>query len=188
MNIDVKRKREKLNSFLRWTIYLLLMAADYIRMSTFQTDFPAPLCLLSIAVCISVFEDPFDAALTGCIAGFFIDNAEGTLVGLNAIIMMWCCLITSLLFYFIMRKHIVNVLLLVTATVVIQTGFRYLFYYAVWGYDGDGKLFPKEFVPIIIMTVMTVFIFYPVIKFLHKKLGKIDESYIEEKSEDIIRE
>lgn len=188
MNIDVKRRREKRNSVLRWILYFLLIALDYIRMSTIPTSFPTPLCLVTIALSISVFEDPFDSALTGCVAGLFLDSAEGTLIGLNGIIVMWCCLMTSLLFYFVMRRHIVNVVLLVTAAATVQTVFRYLFYYAIWGYDSSGTLFVHEFIPIIVTTVITVPIFYPIIKFLHKKLGRISENYIEEKSEDIVRE
>jgi cell shape-determining protein MreD len=139
-------------------------------------------------MCISVFEDPFDSALTGCAAGLMLDAAEGTLIGMNGIILMWCCLMSSLLFYFVMRKHIVNVLMISAATVFLQTGFRYLFYYFIWGYDSGGKIYLKEFIPVMITTVIFSAVMFPLIRFMHGKLGKIRETYVEEKSDDIVRE
>lgn len=188
MNIDLKRKKEKRNIAVRWILYYVIMAFEYILMTTIRTDIPAPLLILSTALSISVFEDPFDAAVLGCTAGLLIDSAEGTLIGLNAIILMWCCLMSSLLFYFVMRRHIANVLLLVSASVILQTGFRYVFYYFIWGYDSSGRILLEQFLPVIIMTIVSVLLVYPVIKLMQNKLGLIKETYIEEKSDDIVRE
>ena len=92
MNIDVKRKKEKRNKTIRWILYYILLVIEYIFMTTVQVNIPLPLFLLSTAMCISVVEDPFYSALTGCIAGLMLDAAAGTLMGMNGIIMMWCCL------------------------------------------------------------------------------------------------
>lgn len=188
MNIDLKRKKEKRNTAVRWILYYVIMAAEYLLMTTFRTDLPAPLLILATAMIISVFEDPFDAAVLGCTAGLLIDSAEGTLMGMNGIIVMWCCLMSSLLFYFVMRRHILSALLVVTAAAVLQTGFRYLFYYFIWGYDLKGQIFLGEFLPVVITTVISAFPIYPVIKLMQNKLGLIKETYIEEKSDDIVRE
>ena len=188
MNIDVKRKKEKRNAVMRWILYYVIMAAEYIFMTTFRFNVPLPLLILSTALSISVFEDPFDAAVLGCTAGLMLDSAEGTIIGMNGIIIMWCCMISSLMFYFIMRRHIVNVLLIVTASTLIQTGFRYIFYYSIWGYDKDFGILLHEFLPIVLMTIISAAVIYPFIKSLHGKLGIIRESYIEEKSDDIVRE
>ena len=188
MNIDLKRKKEKRNTVIRWVLYYFIMAAEYLIMTTLKTDLPSPLLILATAMIISVFEDPFDAAVLGCSAGLLIDSAEGTLMGMNCIIVMWCCLMSSLLFYFVMRRHILSALLVVTAAVTLQTGFRYLFYYFIWGYDLKGRLLLGEFLPVVITTVISVFPIYPLIKMMQNKLGLIKETYIEEKSDDIVRE
>lgn len=188
MNIDLKRKKEKRNIAVRWVLYYVMMAVEYVLMTTLKTDIPEPLLILATAMCISVFEDPFDAAVLGCTAGLLLDSAEGTLIGMNAIIIMWCCLMSSLLFYFVMRRHIVNVLMLVTAAALIQTGFRYIFYYFIWGYDSKGAILLEEFIPIVLMTVASALVLYPIIRFMHSRLGLIKETYIEEKSDDIVRE
>lgn len=188
MNIDVKRKKEKRNKTIRWILYYILLVIEYIFMTTVQVNIPLPLFLLSTAMCISVVEDPFDSALTGCIAGLMLDAAEGTLMGMNGIIMMWCCLTSSLLFYFVMRRHIFNVLLVNAAAVFIQTGFRYLFYYLIWGYERGGMIYLHEFLPVMLTTVVSAALIYPLVRLMNKRLGLIRESFIEEKSDDIVRE
>ena len=46
----------------------------------------------------------------------------------------------------------------------------------------------KEFIPIIILTIVTTVFIFPIIRLLSRRLGKIKENYIEEKSDDIVRE
>ncbi len=188
MNTDVKKKQERIRAAARWSIYYLALVIEYIFITTFPLDIPLPLLPLATALCISVFEDPFDSAVTGCATGLMIDAAEGTLIGMNGIIIMWCCLISSLLFYFVLRRHIVNIVLITAAAVFIQTGFRYIFYYFIWGYDESGKIYIREFLPIIVTTVISSPLFYLFVKMLHSKLGIINETYIEQKSDDIVRE
>lgn len=188
MNIDIKKKREKRNCIFRWIIYYLVLIIEYVFMTTFQINIPLPMLLVSTALCISMFEDPYYSAVTGCAAGLMLDAAEGTLIGMNGIILMWCCLMSSLLFYFVVRKHIFNIILIVTAAAFVQTGFRYIFYYSIWGYEKNGRIYLSEFLPVIISTVISVLIVYPFIKMLCKKLGEIKDTYIEEKSDDIVRE
>lgn len=188
MNIDIKRRKEKFRSVLRWAIYFLLLFIEYIVMTTMGAAHRIPLFIVSTAICIAVFEDPFNSALLGCIAGLMLDAAEGTIFGLNGIILTMCCLMTSLLFYFIMRRHIVNVLALTAATAFIQTGFRYIFYYSIWDYDSHGAIYLREVLPVIFFTVIASAVFYPLIRFLSSRLGVIRETYVEEKSENIVRE
>ena len=188
MNIDLKRKKEKRNTAIRWILYYVIMAAEYLLMTTLRTDMPAPLLILATAMIISIFEDPFDAAVLGCTAGLLIDSAEGTLMGMNGIIIMWCCLMSSLLFYFVMRRHIVNITAIIAASVILQTGFRYVFYYLMWGYDKNGQILLREFVPVVITTLLSTVVIYPLIRVMNAKIGLIKETYIEEKSDDIVRE
>lgn len=188
MNIEIKKKKEKKRAIIRWLLYFILLFAEYIFMTTMPSVKKMPLLLLATAICVSVFEDPFNSALLGCFAGLLLDTAEGTIFGLNGVILTMCCLMTSLLFYFIMRKHILNVLALTAVSVFIQTGFRYIFYYSVWGYDTDGTIYLKEIIPVMLMTVISAAAFYPLIKMMSEKLGIIKETYVEEKSENIVRE
>ena len=188
MNIDLKRKKEKRNSVIRWMIYMLIMVISYVYMTTTAFHFKALLLVIPTAMCISMFEEPFDSAVCGCVAGLLLDTAQGTLVGLSGIILLWCCLIASLLFHFFMRRHIINIIALNGAAILIQGIIHYFFYYAIWGYDVSGKIFIREFLPVMIYTEIVVIPMYFIVKFLVKHFGVIVESYIEEKSDDIVRE
>lgn len=188
MNIDLKRKKEKRNITVRWILYGLMLVISYVYMTTAPLEFRTPLFVIPIAMCISMFEEPFDAALVGCAAGLMLDSAQGTIVGLNGIIMLWCCLISSLLFHFFMRRYILSIMLVNFAAVLIQGIIHYFFYYAIWEHDESLGILLREFVPVMIYTEIAVIPFYFIINMLVKHLGVIVESYIEEKSDDIVRE
>lgn len=188
MNIDLKRKKEKRNAAVRWIIYMLILAVSYIYMTTTAFNFKAVLMVIPAAMCVAMFEEPFDSAICGCVAGLLLDTAQGTLVGLSGIILMWCCLIASLLFHFFMRRHIVNIIMLNAAAILIQGIIHYFCYYAIWGYDTSGRIFIDEFLPVMLYTEIAVLPMYFAVRFLVKRFGVIVESYIEEKSDDIVRE
>ena len=188
MNIDIKRKKEKRNTTLRWILYGVMLVLSYVYMTTAPLNLRTPLFVIPIAICISMFEEPFESAICGCLAGLLLDTAQGTLVGLSGIIMLWCCLFSSLLFHFFVRRHFLNIVILNAAAILIQGVIHYFFYYAIWEYDHSGKIFMNEFLPVMIYTEIAVLPFYFAVKFLVKHLGLIDENYIEEQSDDIVRE
>ena len=191
MNIDLKRKKEKRNTVIRWILYILLTVISYIYMTTAPQKLfmiRTPLFVIPMAMCVAMFEEPFDSAIMGCAAGLLLDTAQGTLIGLSGIIMLWCCLGASLLFHFFMRRHIINIIALNAAAVFAQGIIHYFFYYAIWEYDSAGKIFTREFLPVMIGTIIAVIPFFFIVRFLSRHFGIIDESYIEEKSDDIVRE
>ncbi len=188
MNIDLKRKKEKRNAVVRWILYGLLLAFSYIYMTTAPLRLRVPLFIIPAAMCVSMFEEPFESAIMGCAAGLLLDTAQGTLIGLNGIIMLWCCLASSLLFHFFMRRHIVNIIMLNAAAVLGQGIIHYFFYYAIWEYDSAGKIFLREFLPVMLYTTIAVIPFFFIVRFLSAHFGAIEESYIEEKTDDIVRE
>lgn len=188
MNIDVKRKKEKRNTAVRWILYGIILVFSYIYMTTAPLNLRTPLFVVPTAMCISMFEEPFESAVCGCLAGLLLDTAQGTIVGLSGIIMLWCCLFSSLLFHFFVRRHILNIVMLNAAAILIQSVIHYFFYYAIWEYDNSGKIFINEFLPVMIYTEIAVLPFYFIVRFLVKSLGVIEENYIEEKSDDIVRE
>ena len=188
VNIDLKRKKEKRNVTVRWILYALMLVVSYVYMTTAPLNLRTPLFVIPIAMCISMFEEPFDAAIVGCVAGLMLDSSQGTIIGLSGIIMLWCCLISSLLFHFFMRRYIMSIMLVNLAAVFIQGIIHYFFYFAIWEYDSSFGIFLHKFLPVMIYTEIAAIPFYLVIKFLVKHLGVIVESYIEEKSDDIVRE
>lgn len=172
----------------RWIIYYLILFISYIIISTVKTGLPVPLLMIPFSLCIAMYEHPFSAAVTGLVAGMLLDTALGTIIGLNGIILMWCCLITSLLFMFIMKRHFVNILGITIIVSFVQCTIHYFFYYSIWDYNSGGDIYVREFLPVIAMTNVFTVLFYYLIRFLVNKVGIIRENYIEEKTDDIVRE
>ena len=59
MNIDIKRKKEKRNTTLRWILYGVMLVLSYVYMTTAPLNLRTPLFVIPIAMCISMFEEPF---------------------------------------------------------------------------------------------------------------------------------
>lgn len=188
MNIELKKKKEQRNYIVRHTLFVLLMAFCYIFVSSVNTGGTLPLLLIPCAVCYAVREAPFDSVLYGCVCGLLLDSASGTLTGFNALILMWSSLMISLLFHYILRRHILNFLWLDLAVIVIQAMLHYLFFYRLWEFDLSGMVFRKIFIPEMIWTNILGVVLYWLTGIVSRGFGTVTEHYIEEKSEDIVRE
>lgn len=127
MNIELKKKKERRNCIIRQTLLCLLMAFCYVFISSVNTVGTLPVLLIPCAVCYAVRESPFDSVLYGCVCGLLLDSASGTLTGFNALILMWNCLMISLLFHYVLRRHILNFLWLDFSVILIQSVLHYLF-------------------------------------------------------------
>lgn len=188
MNIELKEKKERTNYIVRQTLYVLIMAFSYVLISTVKSGAPLPVLLIPCAVCYAVREEPFDSVLFGCVCGLLLDSASGTLTGFNAIILMWSSLMISLLFHYILRRHILNFLWLDMTVILMQSLLHYLFFYYIWEYDLSGKVFAEIFFPELIYTNISGAVLYWLTGLTAKGFGTVTEHYIEEKSEDIVRE
>ena len=141
-------------------LYFLILVISYIYMTTAPINLRTPLFLIPAAMCVSAFEEPFDSAVLGCVAGLLLDTAQGTMVGLSGIIMLWCCLMSSLLFHFFLRRHVLGVMMINLAAILIQEIIYYFFYYAIWEYDPSGKIFTGKFLPVMIYTGVVGILIY----------------------------
>ena len=188
MNIELKKKKERRNYIVRHMLLILLMSFCYVFVSSVNTGGTLPLLLIPCAVCYAVREAPFDSVLYGCMCGLLLDSASGTLTGFNALILMWSCLMISLLFHYVLRRHILNFLWLDLAVIVIQSMLHYLFFYCLWEFDPSGLVFRRIFIPEIIWTNIWGIVLYWLTGIISRGFGTVTEHYIEEKSEDIVRE
>lgn len=188
MNIELKKKKERRNCVIRQLIYILLMILSYILISTLQTGASLPLLLIPLAICYASRESPFNSALFGCACGLLLDSAMGKLMGFNAIIIMWASVFTALLFHYILRRHIVNFLLLDLAASAVESLLNYLFFYWIWSYDKSGLVLGRVFIPELIYTNLSGVILYWLTGIIARCFGTVTEHYIEERSDDIVRE
>lgn len=187
MNIELKKKKERAGAVIRQLLYILLMTAGFAFISTANARV-LPLLPVCCGVCYAVREEPFASALYGCICGLLLDCAQDTLVGFNAILLMWSCLLISLLFHCFLRRHIVNFLLLDFGVIMLRGLLHYLFFYEIWDYDLTGQIFTKIFIPEMLLTSAAGVAVYWLTGVIAGRFGTVTEHYIEEKSEDIVRE
>ena len=173
---------------IRQLLLFLLMAFSYVFISSVNASGALPVLLIPCAVCYAGRESPFDSVLYGCVCGLLLDSASGTLTGFNAIILMWSSLMISLLFHYFLRRHILNFLWLDFAVIFIQSMLHYLFFYYLWEFDLSGMVFRRIFIPEMIWTNIFGIVLYLLTGVISKGFGTVTEHYIEEKSEDIVRE
>lgn len=188
MNIELKQKKERRHTIIRQIFYIFLMAFSYVFVSVISTGSALPLLLVPCAVCYAVREEPFNSAFYGCVCGLLLDSAADTLVGFNAIILMWASLFISLLFHYYLRRNILNFLWIHPVVTVVRSLLHYLFFYYIWEYDLSGLVFRKIFIPEMIYTSVSGLVLYWLTGVIKNRFGTITEHYIEEKSEDIVRE
>lgn len=172
----------------KWLIYLVIVFLVYIYSTSIGYVLPKPLLLIPIAVCISMGESEMVGALVGLCCGYLLDLSMGKLSGFNAFILMVICMFTSILFLYLMRQNIINIVAITFAATLIQGGLDFWFYYAIWGYENASAIFTGYFLPSMIFTVISSPIVYIVIKFIATKVQPIHRQTIEEKNENISRE
>ena len=183
-----KNRTEKISLVVKWFFYGLLVVVAYVYMTTVKSFFPKPLLLIPIAINISMRESEMTSAITGLICGYVLDMACGKLVGFNAFLLMIFCLFTSLLFQYLMRQNVINIIAITFVATIIQGLLDFFFYYAIWGYDKVGSVFTNEILPSMIFTIIWSGILYVIVKFIYNKTSPATEHFIEEKSDNIVRE
>ena len=176
------------NLIIKWFLYVLLASFAYVISTIKITSFPKPLMLIPIAVCICSKQTEMTSSLVGLVIGFMLDSASGRLFGFNAFILMICCMFVSLLFLYLLRQNIFNVLVLIIITTLIQTGLDFLFAYGVWGIEHVGDIFLKWFLPSMMFTILASVPIIAITRLIERKFGIIDDHYIEEKDENCVRE
>jgi len=183
-----KIKSERLRIILKWFLYALLISISYVYMTGTVVNLPKPLLLIPIALCISMHENEMTASIVGLICGFMLDSACGKIFGFNAFLLMVFCMFTSLLFLYLMRQNIINIIAITIAATLIQGTLDFFFFYAMWGYDSVGLVFLHNIIPSMIFTIISSVFIYFIVKFIFSKCSFSEENFIEEKSENIVRE
>ena len=159
-------KQETIKPILRWTAYSLLLLAFYALQTTpglFVIFSVKPILIVSLAVCVSMFEGVLPSAMFGMAAGLLWDISSDKLFGFNALILMLCCMFISLLCIYYLHTKLLNSLLFCTVTLLMQGLLDYVFYYAVWNFDNAWVILVSNILPTAVYTVAaTALVFLPV--------------------------
>lgn len=188
MNNQKKKQLESARNVIKWVLAVLLAGSFYIYMTTGQHSIPLPLIYIPMTVAVASKTEPFTAGIWGFFCGMMTDSAFDKLFGFNAIIFAVAAVLISLMFMYILRQNIMNILLLNAVFIPIQAGLDFLFFYGIWNYPDEGRIWLHIFMPQMLMTLVWTIPVYLIIRWIFKRFGPIEETYIEEKSEDIVRE
>ncbi len=188
MNNLKKRRLEQIRTVIKWLLSFLTASAAYILLTAVPVSFPLPMLFLPMTVAVASKDEPFNAGLWGCICGLMTDSAFGKLFGFNAVIFTFAAVLISLLFQYILRQNILNIAMLNTVLIPLQAGLDFLFFYGIWGRSDSGDIWLHIYLPQMLFTLLTAVPVYLLFAFIFKRFGPIEENYIEEKSDDIVRE
>lgn len=159
-----QRRRYYLLQTLQWILFAVFIAAAFI--TTTAGSSLKPLVLLPLALCISSHTGEMQAMAVGTISGLLLDVACGKLIGYNAVWLVVCCVAVSLLYTYMLRQKLINILLLTAACTLVQGYLDFTFYHAIWGHEDVGLIYTEVILPSNGLTVLSTVAVYFVIKFI----------------------
>lgn len=159
----------------RYIVYALILFLAHI-MQNVVPIFPEllsvrPLLLISVAVCISMFEGEIVGAAAGVLAGVLWDTVTVTADGYNALFMMVACAICGVLLRIYMRNNIVTYLIMNSAITLIYLITYVLFFVSSRGIDGAGAMFFIYYLPMGIYSLVLMPIWYIFIRTIYRKFS-----------------
>lgn len=143
-------KQEKLMPILKWVLYSVLLLLFYALQTTpglFQIFGAKPVLILSLAVCVSMYEGVMSSAMFSMVAGLLWDISSDKLFGFNGLIFLCCGLMISLLCIYFLHTKLWNSLLFCGVTLLLQGLLDYAFYYAMWNLDHSYLILTRTILP-----------------------------------------
>ncbi len=162
-----ERRKYYLLQTIQWIAFLLLMFWAYI-LSTAGSGMK-PVLLIPLALCIASHSGEIQAMAVGTISGLLMDISSGKLLGYNAIWLVVCCVAVSLLYNYLLRQKLLNILVLTGICVLVQGYLDFVFYYAIWGHDQVFLIYTDVILPSGGLTVLSTVVIYFLIKWIATK-------------------
>ncbi len=157
--------------FMQWILFALIVFLCFLAETS--GSYLKPLLLIPVSLCIASHTGELSAMAAGAVCGLLLDLACGKLPGFNAVILVICSVLVSLLYRYILKQKLVNMLFLTAVCAFLQGGLDYVLYYAVWGYEDVALIWQKFIFPSCLMTTASSVVFY----FVMKKIAEICGSH-----------
>ncbi len=152
MNRSMKARHYRALQTVQWFAFALLAFVGFVLMTS--GSHVQPILLIPLALCISAHFGEIPAAAVGVVSGLLMDIACGKLLGYNAIWMVTCCVIVSLLHSYYLRDKLLNILGLTAVCVAVQGYMDFMLYYAIWGHENVTLIYTHVMLPSGIMTLV----------------------------------
>lgn len=167
-------KKEKWKVLLKWFLFALLLLLFYALQTTpgfLQIAWSKPVWVVSLAVCVSMYEGVMGSAFFAMAAGLLWDISSDKLFGFNGLILLGCGLFISLLCIYYLHTKMLNSLLFCSVAMLLQGLLDYLFYYAIWGYPNAWMILVQHILPTVAYTVLVTPLLFLLVRFLEEKLS-----------------
>ncbi len=171
----MRLKNEKLLPIIKWTLYSLLLLLFYTLQTTphlFELFGLKPVLILPLVVCISMYEGVMSSAIFGMMAGFLWDISSDKLFGFNAFILLSCSVLISLACIYYLRTKLINSIAFCLIAALLQGFFDFVFYYAIWNYEGVSTILLNNILPTIVYTVVLTPIFYYTVRIIGMRFNE----------------
>ncbi len=159
----------------RYLIYALIILLAHIFQNTLcvfpQIASVRPVLLISVAVCISMFEGELVGAVAGLFAGVLWDTVTVTADGYNALYLTVACAVCGVLLRVFMRNNIITYVIMNSAITVIYLVSYVLFFITARGIDGGVRLFMRYYLPMGIYSLALTPLWYLLIRTLNRKFS-----------------
>ncbi len=169
MNRPLPARRYAFLQTVQWFIFGILALLCYFLMTSGSSI--KPLLLIPLAICISAHFGEIPAAAVGVFGGLLTDIACGKLLGYNAVWLVTCCVMTSLLHSYVLRDKLLNVLLLTAVCTAVQGYLDFMFYYAIWGHADVELIYMRIMLPSGIMTLLSTIPIWLIVRHICEKCG-----------------
>ena len=175
-------RKKTMRLILKWIVISLVILIAYSISVTGGAGKAKPILLIPILIALSTSENELISGIFGAICGLLVDLSCGKLFGFNGVIFLLVGVFSSLLFLHLMRKNILNVIVLTVVAAVIQGLLDFFFYYVMWKYEGTNIVFMKIILPSVIFTTIASPFVYLIIKYIIVKFAEPDGVIVENTS------
>ena len=135
---------------IKFSVYAIIIYVLYILQSTpgfLEVCTTAPILVLPACVCLAVYEGGFAAGIFGFFAGLLCDCAAETVFGFNALFCMAICVGTGLVFNYMLRRSVLNVMLVSLLAIFSRSVFEFFFTFVIYDYNGLSQFFYTVMAP-----------------------------------------
>lgn len=169
MNIVTKRKIQ------RYTLYAVMLLLASIFQNTLHI-FPEilsvrPVLLISVSVCIAMFEGEAIGALAGFLAGAVWDTVTVAADGYNAFYLMTACAVCGMVLRVFMRNNLITFFMMNSLVTSIYFIFYVLFFISARGVAHGGIMLLRYYLPMAVYSILLTPIWYYIIKAVNRRFS-----------------
>lgn len=159
----------------RYAVYGVIILLAHI-FQNILTIFPEiasvrPVLLISVALCIAMFEGEVVGAVAGLLSGALWDTVTVTADGYNALYLMVACGVCGVLLRIFMRNNIITYIMMNVSFTMLYLLSYVLFFITARGIDGGAGMLLRYYLPMGIYSLVLTPFWYVIIRAVNRKFS-----------------